>query len=53
MRSDTTWMTAPPPVNTIPGSPFTVVVWISQSRATLSRSIHSRVVARVRNPSGT
>ena len=52
MRSDTTWMTAPPLVNTTPGSPFTVVVCISQSRAALSRSIHSRVVARISNPSG-
>jgi hypothetical protein len=25
MRSDTVWMTAPPLVNTTPGSPFTVV----------------------------
>ena len=52
MRSDTTWMTALPLVNTTPGPPFTFEVCISQSRAALSRSIHSRVVARIRNPSG-
>ena len=32
MHSDTTWMTAPPDVNTTPGSPLTVVACISQSR---------------------
>src|SRR5262245_61515625 len=36
-RSDTTWVTAPPLVNTTPGSPFTVVVCISQSRAAPTR----------------
>jgi hypothetical protein len=32
VRGDTTSMTAPPLVNTTPGSPFTVVVCVSQSR---------------------
>jgi hypothetical protein len=52
MRRGTTWMKAPPLVNTAPGSPYSVVVWISQSGTAPSRSMHSRVVARVRNPSG-